>query len=94
MRKSVEFWLETLLTFFFMLIFIPLLCWMGTTYLIKTTDFWFIAVNMAICALNVTILAHMIKFLIDSHILSEGVQISVEILSLMTTAYGYFMVTI
>ena len=77
-----------------MLVFIPFLCWLGTTYLIKTTGFWFFAVNMAIYALNVTILSHMLKFLIDSHIISEGVQILVELLQIFATAYGYFLVEI
>ena len=94
MRKSVELWLETLLTFGFQLVLIPLLCWMGTSYVIKTTDFWFFAVNMGIYASNVTILSHMLKFLIDGHVLAESVEITVEILQILLILFSYVLVKI
>jgi len=94
MRKSVELWLETLLTFCFQLVLIPLLCWMGTHYVLKTTDFWFFAVNMGIYAQNVTILTHMLKFLIDGHVLAELMEITIEILQLLLILLSYYMVAI
>jgi len=67
---------------------------MGTNYVIKTTDFGFFAVNMAIYTLNVTFLSHIIKFLIDNHAVAEGVEITVEILQILLTLFGYVMVKI
>jgi hypothetical protein len=67
---------------------------MGTNYFMKTTEFGFFAVNMAIYTLNVTFLSHMIKFLIDSHVVTEGVEITVEILQILLTLFGYVMVKI
>jgi len=94
MRKSVELWLETLLTFSFQLVLIPLICWMGTTNVLKTTDFWFFAVNMGIYAINVTVLSQMLKFLIDGHVLAELMEITIEILQLLLILLSYYMVAI
>jgi hypothetical protein len=92
MRKSVELLLEALIGSVLLAIFIPLLTWMGITYVIKTTSFGFLAVNMAIYACNMTILSHIIKFLIESHVLSEGVEIFVEILQVLSIAGSYFII--
>lgn len=79
MRKSVTITLEVMLMFL-MAPLILLVCWIAQVQLLTTTSFCFIFVNVLLYALN-TISQHMfIRFAIESHALTEVVEIVLEIL--------------
>jgi hypothetical protein len=91
MRKSVELGLEYLLSFFFSAVFLPLICGIGSQMMLITTDYSFLLVNIIIYALNVTIMKHMIKFMIISRSASDFVGNLFEFTQLTVALYGYFM---
>ena len=70
----IELGLEYLLLFFFLAVFFPIICCIGSQIMLLATDYSFLLVKIIIYSLNVTIMNHLIKFVIINISVSESLK--------------------
>ena len=89
MRKSVELILEFLISLVVVVPFLPLVTLVAVNNVCTTTSFGFMFMALLVYYIRQILQTNILKFFIDSHVIEEVVELTIEAVSILVTFYGY-----